>query len=523
MTETITPAQVRFHLLTRQEIALLDVREEAPFALAHPLFASQMSAGLIEVEALDRLPRKDVLIVVYDDGEGLVDIAARRLAALGYGDVRILQGGLQGWAADGGELFQDVNSYCKAFGELVEGRRHTPLLPAPELDTMLRDDADVLVMDARRYDEYEVMSIPSGTSVPGGELVLRAQALAPNSDTTIVVNCAGRTRSIIGAQSLINAGLPNRIFALRNGTIGWTLAGLDLEHGQARRAPDVADEAAATALQRARDVSYRAGVRVLTGEQSALLVADTTRTLYRFDVRTPEEYAVGHVPGFRSMPGGQLVQETDMVAPVRGARIVLWDHLGVRAHMTGSWLAQMGWDVYVVEGEAREAVESGPRSPTLPSQPAVDFVSADELAEGLASGRTTLVDLAPSNGHRSGHVPGARFAIRARLEEALAALPDDATEIVLTSPDSTLASFAAADLETPRRVRVLKGGTAAWKAAGRPLETGFSNALTPPDDIYKRPYVGTDNAAAQMQAYLDWEYGLVDQLRRDGTHGFFVI
>jgi len=26
-----------------------------------------------------------------------------------------------------------------------------------------------------------------------------------------------------------------------------------------------------------------------------------------------------------------------------------------------------------------------------------------------------------------------------------------------------------------------------------------------------------------MQAYLDWEYGLVAQLDRDGTHGFRVL
>lgn len=522
MTETMTPDEVRFHLLTRQEIALLDVREEAPFALDHPLFASQMSAGLIEMEALDRLPRKDVPIVVYDDGEGLVDVAARKLRALGYSRVHILEGGLQSWAATGGELFQDVNSYAKAFGEVVEGRRHTPLLPALELDAMLREKANVAIMDARRFDEYEVMNIPGGTSVPGAELVLRAQALAPDPDTTIVVNCAGRTRSIIGAQSLINAGVPNRVFALRNGTIGWTLAGLELERGNRRRAPDVAQEASAAALERARDVSYRAGVRVLNDKQVALLAADHSRTLYRFDVRTPEEYAGGHVPGYRNTPGGQLVQETDMVAPVRGARIILWDDLGVRAHMSASWLAQMGWEVYVVEGRGEEAVETGPWSPTLPSLPAADFISVEELAQKLAAGQTTLIDLAPSTVHRTGHVPGARFAIRIRLEAVLAALPRG-IEVVLTSQDAALAMFAAADIGKARPVRVLKGGTAAWKAAGKPLETGFADALTPPDDVYKRPYVGTDNAAAQMQAYLDWEYGLVDQLRRDGTHGFFVI
>ena len=78
------------------------------------------------------------------------------------------------------------------------------------------------------------MSIPTGISVPGAELVLRARELAPRPETTLIVNCAGRTRSIIGTQSLVNAGIPNPVYALRNGTIGWTLAGQELEHGRSR-------------------------------------------------------------------------------------------------------------------------------------------------------------------------------------------------------------------------------------------------------------------------------------------------
>lgn len=522
MIATITPAQVRLALLTRQEIALVDVREEAPFALGHPLFASQISAGAIEMEAFDRLPRKGVPIVVYDDGEGLDRAAAAKLRSLGYSNVRILEGGLAGWRENGGELFEDVNSYCKAFGELVEGRRHTPLLPAPELDRMLRENADVAIMDARRYDEFNVMSIPEGISVPGAELVLRAKAIAPDPETTIVVNCAGRTRSIVGAQSLINSGVPNPVFALCNGTIGWTLAGLRLARGQVGRAPDVAVQDLDAALERARSVSYRAGVRVLTEEQVLGMAADDTRTTYLCDVRTPEEFIAGHVPGFRSTPGGQLVQETDMVAPVRGGRIVLWDDLGVRAHMTASWLAQMGWDVYVVEGDRSRAVEVGQWSPTLPSLPAADLIRPAELAEMLAANLTMLIDLAPSSAYRAGHVPGARFAIRSQLENALPASLE-AQDIVLTSSDSMLARFAALDLSDGRRVRVLAGGTKAWIKEGRPMQSGLCDPLTSTDDVYKRPYVGTDAAAEKMQAYLEWEYGLVDQLQRDGSHGFFVI
>jgi len=408
-TPTITPSQIRAALLLRDEIALLDVRHEAAFATGHPLFAANMAADRIGLEAALRLPRKDVPVVVYDAGEGLALLAAERLAALGYTDVRQLDGGLQAWQSAGYQLFQDVNSYAKAFGELVEARRHTPSLPADEVAKLIERKADIAILDVRRFDEYATMNIPGSVSVPGAELVLRAGRAAPDPETTIVVNCAGRTRSIIGTQSLINAGVANKVVALRNGTIGWTLAGKHLEHGADRRGDIGPFEGAETS---AREVAYRAGVRHLSPEEAAALERQTNRTLYRFDVRDADEYAAGHLPGFRHYAGGQLVQEIDMAAPVRGARILLTDDKGVRADMTASWLAQMGWETYVLAGGYDGVLEVG--------------------------------------------------------------LP-----LILPKPD--------------------------------------------PSQRYRRPYEGTDVSAKAMQAYLDWEYGLVEQLRRDGTHGFVVI
>jgi rhodanese-related sulfurtransferase len=368
-----------------------------------------MAADRIALEAETRLPRKDVPIVVYDDGQGLAGGAAERLKALGYTNVRQLDGGLQGWRSAGYELFQDVNSYAKAFGELVEARRHTPSLAAEEVDALIANGANIQILDVRRFDEYATMNIPGSISVPGAELVLRAGRAAPDPETTIIVNCAGRTRSIIGTQSLINAGVTNKVRALRNGTIGWTLAKQNLEHGAGRRG-EIGVIAGGEA--NARDVAYRAGVRHIGLAEMAALQAQANRTLYRFDVRSEEEYTAGHLAGFRHYPGGQLVQEIDMAAPVRGARIVLTDNLRVRADMTASWLAQMGWETYVLEGGYDGALEIGP-------------------------------------------------------------------PLVIPKPD--------------------------------------------PSHRYRRPYEGTDIKESAMQAYLDWEYGLVEQLRRDATHGFFVI
>jgi rhodanese-related sulfurtransferase len=521
---SISPAAVRLELIARREIALVDLREEDPFAKGHPLFAANIPLSRLELEALDRIPRKDTLVVVYDDGEGLAALAVLRLLALGYGRVRTLEGGLQGWRAAGYELFQDVNSASKAFGELVEARRHTPSLPAPEARALIEGDPNVVVLDARRFDEYRTMSIPKGISTPGAELVLRARAIAPDPSTTIVVNCAGRTRSIIGAQSLINAGLPNPVYALRNGAIGWTLAGQALEHGQERRFPEVDGARLDEARAAARAVSYRAGARRLTPEDFGVLAADRSRTLYALDVRTPEEYDAGHIAGFRSAPGGQLVQETDMFAPVRGARVVLADDKGARADMTASWLAQMGWDAYVLDGGFDAPLQTGRTQPSWPRLPSAKVLTVGELQARLAADDAVLIDLAPSPMHRRAHIPGAWFAIRARLGEALTVLPQGKT-LVLTSPDGALARLAAAEVQALAGAEpfVLQGGTHSWIAAGLPLEAGLDRAANPPTDVYRRPYEGTDHAQSAMQAYLDWEYGLVAQLERDGTHGFLVI
>jgi rhodanese-related sulfurtransferase len=527
MTRFVSVAEVRAALIDGREIALLDVREEGPYSRGHPLFAVSLPLGRIELKVLDLVPRLDAPVVLTDDGGGLVERAEARLATLGYTNIARLEGGLEGWRAAGGEVFIDVNVPSKAFGELVEQQRHTPSLSAGEVDRLIAEKADVVVLDSRRFEEYRTMSIPSGTSVPGGELVLRLHDLAPRPETTVIVNCAGRTRSIIGTQSLINAGIPNPVFALRNGTIGWTLAGLELDRGAGRRFPQLSAAARAAAQDRARALAERAGVRTIdrqTVERWRQQPAGFT--LFLLDVRNPEEFEAGHRHGFRSAPGGQLVQATDEWVGVRHAHLVLADDDGVRATLAASWLIQMGWrNVYVLDGGVVGGeLETGPRPPRRPPFPPVAIATIAPQALAAMLDETVVVDLATSPRHIGGHVPGAWFVVRARLAEALQRLPAG-RRIVLTSCDGALARYAAADLAglTDRPVAVLAGGTRAWEAAGLPIERGLIRATEEVDDVYKRPYEGTDNAGAAMQAYLDWEFGLVEQLARDGTHGFRVL
>jgi rhodanese-related sulfurtransferase len=518
-------AEIRQALLNREELALVDVREEAPFAESHPLFAANIPLSKLELEVFSRIPRRDTHVTLYDNGEGLTSIAAQRLEQLGYTHVSLLEGGLDGWRRAGGELFIDVNVPSKAFGELVEHERHTPSLAAEDVKALIDSAADVVVLDARRFDEYQTMSIPTGISVPGAELVLRARELAPDPATRIIVNCAGRTRSIIGTQSLINSGIPNPVSALRNGTIGWTLAGQQLQHGQSRRFLPTGEQLRQVAASDARRVADKARVGRASLSDLQQWQQEPTRSTYLFDVRTPEEFEAGHLPAARSTPGGQLVQETDHYASVRGARLVLVDNDGVRANMSASWLAQLGWEVFVVDDlQPAHFSEKGAWQAPVPAPQQAEEISTDTLAQWLSDGDTALLDFTSSVNYVKRHIPGAWWALRAQLAEALAKVPA-AERYVLTCGSSQLARLAVAEVETltGKPVFLLKGGTATWIAEQRPLEEGETRLASPRTDRYRRPYEGTDAPREAMQAYLDWEFGLVAQLARDGTHGFYVI
>lgn len=526
--KTIVYQEIRDKLLAGEEVAIVDLREEHIFAQSHPLFATNISLSRLEIEIYNRIPRLDTLTIIYDDGDGRVERAYTKLTEYGYSNISFLEGGVSAWERDGGELFIDVNSASKAFGEFVEHHKGTPSLTAEELKAKIDAQENIVILDARRFDEYQTMSIPTGISVPGAELVLRAPSLVKDEKTQIIINCAGRTRSIIGTQSLINAKLPHEIFALRNGTIGWTLAGQQLEYDQQRSFADLDTQIDVQAKQNAAELAKQAGIKRINLAELKDLQTQVEKTTYIFDVRTEQEYTAGHLPNSRWVAGGQLVQETDHYAAVRGARIVLIDDKLVRAYMTGSWLAQMNWEVYVLEDDFSEIlVETGGWKPATPKIDIDQFISPEELQQLSATQNIAIWDFTTAANYKKGHIPNAQWVLKADTPELIQQSEfTNKDAIVVTCGSSLLAQYAApeikAHLKPDQKVYILKGGNAAWVRAGLPLSQEL-DLLSEEIDRYKRPYEGTDNSREAMQAYLDWEFGLVDQLKNDGTHGFFVI
>src|SRR5262245_24680876 len=237
------------------EIALLDAREELTFGERHIFMAACLTLGRIEVLADDMVPRRQTRVVWCDDGGGLGERAARRMADLGYSDVSVLDGGIAAWERAAFRICGGVHVPSKACAEVVEHDLGTPWISADELKALIDGNREIAVFDSRSFVEYHSNSIPTAISVPGAELVYRFKDLVPSPSTMVIVNCGGRTRSIIGAQSLINAGVANKVVSLKDGTMAWHLAGFQVAHGADRRPPEVSAASAEAARPSAERIA----------------------------------------------------------------------------------------------------------------------------------------------------------------------------------------------------------------------------------------------------------------------------
>ena len=519
--KTIDVHSLHAALCRGQEIALIDPREQGSFGARHILRAVNMPRSRFELLYRRMIPRQSVPIVLCDAGDGLVAGIADMLAFAGWTDIATLDGGVDAWEAAGFPLFSGVNVPSKGFGEYIEAKFGTPHISAETLNQMQHSGEDLVILDSRPFTEFNSLSIPGGIDAPGAELVHRVKTVAPNPKTTIVVNCAGRTRSIIGAQSLINAGVPNPVVALENGTMGWMLAGLDCARGNRNLATEPDQAANAWARSAAHKVAAHFGVEQLDWDTINAWRTETNRTTYLLDVRTIEEFQAGHIPGSHHAPGGQLVQATDEYVGILNSRLVLIDDTETRALMTAAWLRQMGWrDVAILKGGiGSRGTEAGPVE-----EPVFELglmpVSQISAQDAMKLTDVVMIDFSSSLSHRKGHPQGARCAIRARAMADLKSVLCSRL-LVFTARDPRSATLAAQDLMRAgvHRVRVLTGGTIAWEQAGGPMESGIKDAFSAEDDVLHKPYEITVDKTA-MQRYIDWELALVPQVRREGTLTF---
>jgi rhodanese-related sulfurtransferase len=532
MIKTLNAHELRQMQESGSPHALVDVRERSEYALDQILGAVPIPRGLLEMRIGAIVPWGDVPVIVYCDDGYRSSRAAETLEQIGYRDVSVLDGGINAWKDAGYETHYGVNVIGKDYGEKVAVQNGIVQLTPQQVQEM-RERENVFILDSRTSEEFEKSHVPGAYSVPGGELPVKVLGLLEqpeNKDAKIVVNCAGRTRSILGADILRRMGLSD-VYALENGTMAWTMAGLDLEHGPARDLdapqPEAARQRAAEFAEnfaREEDVS---GISVEDLRQ----LKDQNSWHYVVDVRLPEEYAQGHIPGAISCPGGQLANALDEYIGVRQARFVCVSNGTTRAKIGAALCKRIGYpDVVYLDGgldawreQVGELETARPASVILglsEARKAVETISPANLKAWLNSDQPPrIMDVRRSSEFADRHIPGSTWIPRGDLERRIERyFPERSTDLVVVSNSGERATLAVVTVQSMdyQRVAVLDRGLDGWQEAGFETEEGLEGAdVTLQEAKEDADLVNRPNALARsredMIAYLEWETRLGDK------------
>lgn len=510
--------------------ALLDVRERGEYALGQIPGSCPLPRGLIEICLERMVPWREVPLVLYSNAEHRSVLAAQTCLRLGYRDVRVLGGGIHQWSANGRSPAYGVNVIGKTFGERLSVTDEVQQLTPDEV-AALSESGNTLIFDARTASEYAKGHIPGAYNVPGGQLVPtvfdagieRADRSAP-----IIVHCAGRTRSIVGAYLLRQAGFDN-VFALRNGTMAWVMSGRELDREpRPWIAPDTGAEGSARSARFAHE--FVRGTHAYPIPESELpAAADSHQPCYLIDVRMVDEYTAGHIPGALSCPAGQLANAVDEQLAVRDALLVCYSGTETRAKIGAGLLARIGYRrvAWLTGGlsDWEGPVETGDPNAYLDdlafSRSDVRTIGGAELAAVLRDGTGTLLDVRRSSEYALSHIPGSVWIPRGDLERRIGAHASADAQLIVASDRelrSTLAARTLLDLGH-RNVSVLEGGINAWISAGRPTEEGLdgadvslAEAKEDAELVARRPRLLERNRD-DMVRYLDWEERLGTEMQ----------
>jgi rhodanese-related sulfurtransferase len=509
--ETISSHDLNTAMRGTAEIALLDVREIVAYGTGHLFAAASMPASRLELEVERSIPRKTTPIVVTDADGSISARAAMVLAAHGYTSVCVHEGGAQAWSAAGLSLFPELDVPSKGFGAFARRYGQPDFIDPAQLQSELADGNNILVLDARPRSEYHAGNIPGSIAAPAGDLVRCFDDLVSTRDTRVVVNCMSATRGILGALSLVAAGVPNPIQVLHHGTRGWLLAGFDLERGAERVAHPPSEPALRAAVARASRLLQAANVAVIDSATLRTWRADASRSTYSIDVRTAEEFATAHICGARSAAESEIVMSPLHYVPTLRARVVLTDDDTVRASVAALWLAQMGlWEVAVLRnGLVDMALISGDEDCIVQSPPTATAMTVTRLRQLQRQGAARIVDVGTSDEYARAHIPGARWCSRAEISAYLSNATFASTT-VLTSSDGAMASLAGHDCGDA--AYVLVGGNIAWQHAGNELTTQTSEFVTARVDHWLASSERAGDQRRNVMSYLAWENLLLDDI-----------
>lgn len=506
------------------EYALLDVREAGEAEKGHIAGSVFVPRRQLEFRLWELIPNRATRVILYDSGgsDKRAALAFGTLKRFGYINVAILKDGATGWQSAGHLLVEGSNVPSKFFGEYLLSYEKVPELTAEELAQWKEEGRKFVLCDIRTPEEHKTAHIPGARPAPSFEIARLIGDFMATEDP-VIVHCAGRTRSILAAQTLRVLGLENT-YAMKNGTMGWVLAGHELRE-QNPEAPLMPTENSRSMLEaKARELAGKEGICSIAPEVLADIIAEREAgdtNSYIFDVRALNEFLDGHIPGSLALPGGQAVQRADEFVAVGAAPIYFIDDAEGRAVITAFWFRQMGYpNTFYLRGGLQNWTDQGrPLEKGRGRRKPIGLESAEKSCRLLTPQeastklqhvpRTTVLNVDHSRNFSKAHIEGSQWLPRGFIEQKIEALvPNRHDPILLTCRRGDHSCFADEALRMLgyKNTAVLAGGIAAWEEAGLPTQSGTLSPIEA-EDLVLPPYA---RGEAGMERYLAWEEKLTD-------------
>ncbi|MDP3137711.1 MAG: rhodanese-like domain-containing protein [Burkholderiaceae bacterium] len=519
MERQTSAASLQAALAAREPLALLDVREMGEYRLGHIFGATPLPLGDLEERARRYVPQPHLEVVVCGGDDGRQGRAAQRLRAMGFSNVSVLAGGVSGWQQEGRAGATGWGFEGKQFGEQVAVAERIPHVDAEEVAAGL-DDPEVIVLDSRTPAEFLKGHIPGARWLPPFQSLLHAADLC-RAHRSVYVNCAGRTRSLLGARLLRGMGFDN-VYAVQNGTWGWLHSGRKLEKGEGATVAPPTDAALAQADAYARALAGRRGIDILDADQ-ARHFTQAAASGYVVDVRGLDAFRAAHVPGSFHIEGSLLQFLAEERFAVRSLPVLVIGEQTADGAAGAALLRDLGYAAYCIEGGF--AAWQSSDAPTQagdeqwpdagvpePGMGAVEILDWPVASRRLHDGAAVALDLRSLGDFTLGHLPGALSLPLGRLEEMHASLVKGLAYIAVG--EGRKAVRGAARLRAAGfNAAALDIGMAELARRGLELVEGLDGSNASLDDAKQdvdpfRRKGALRQSVGESHAYLQWERAL---------------
>ncbi|MBL6595952.1 MAG: hypothetical protein ISP43_03865 [Candidatus Puniceispirillum sp.] len=394
--------------------ALIDCRERRDYVAGHWFGSTNIPLSLFSqrLRFLFKAPDFPVHFLDWQDAESAE--AIHQLTAFGFTDITCHKTEKPAEMRRG--FVKGEYVWSKAFGEVVA---HEIDLPEVTPQQYLADYQDAQLFDVRPTAEYQDFTLPNSYSLPNSLLLANISALKSTGKISLL-HCAGRTRSIIGAFTLMASGYDGPFAVFRGGTQAWQLDGYEREHNANRlfAADHEATDAVAGFLRRWQIPSARVSADAIAA------YADTKQSGLLFDVSDDAATGQPLAHGIIKISGTNLIQQTDRSIARYHVPVTLFDQgSGSRAAFAAFWLRAMGFFVSIVYLDA-------PLKPVDTVNPAINHsgithhLAAITDLDQWQKDAVPLYDFRPSTAFKTGHIANSQWQnISAILGQKPAATP----------------------------------------------------------------------------------------------------